>query len=72
MSTIRGMPQFEDLLPFEKFIPAEKMDLIENSESNVTEELDKNFSKETQKLYKLIDKSGILGISEEELKVFYF
>uniref|UniRef100_A0A915P129 GTF3C1 extended winged-helix domain-containing protein n=1 Tax=Meloidogyne floridensis TaxID=298350 RepID=A0A915P129_9BILA len=68
LSTIRGMPQFEDLLPFEKFIPAEKMDLIENSESNVTEELDKNFSKETQKLYKLIDKSGILGISEEELK----
>ncbi|CAK5083342.1 unnamed protein product [Meloidogyne enterolobii] len=33
-STIRGMPQFEDLLPFEKFIPAEKMDLIENSENN--------------------------------------
>ncbi|KAL7080237.1 hypothetical protein ACQ4LE_000480 [Meloidogyne hapla] len=65
LSTIRGMPQFEDLLPFEKFIPAEKMDLIENT---TTEEIKEKFSKETQKLYELIDKSGILGISEEELK----
>ena len=63
------MPQFEDLLPFEKFIPAEKMSLLENTITSSNEHISEKVSNETQKLFELIDELGPLGISEEDLKV---